>query len=82
MDTGLYAGQATKIATTRIPNALERREPFFVSDLEATCSTILLPMRSQRGHDLGWVGLTLPNTADLPPPETIQSQVAALNMLD
>jgi ribose transport system ATP-binding protein/rhamnose transport system ATP-binding protein len=81
MDTGLYAGQATKIAATKIPNALERREQLFVSDPEAACSTILIPMRSYRGHDLGWVGLTLPDTADLPPPEAIQSQVAALSML-
>jgi len=81
-DTGLYAGQATKIAATRIPNALEQRAPFFVPDSEAACATILVPMRSQRGHDLGWVGLTLPDTATLPPPETIQSQVSTLNMLD
>lgn len=82
MDTGLYPGQATKIVATKIPNALERRAPFFVSDPAAACSTILVPMRSQRGHDLGWVGLTLPDTATLPPPETIQSQVATLNTLD
>lgn len=81
MDIGLYAGQATKMAATKIPNALERREQLFVSDSEAACSTILIPMRSHRGHDLGWVGLTLPDTADLPPPEAIQSQVAALSML-
>jgi len=82
VETGLRPGEANKIDTTRIPMALRRREAFFVSEKDETRSTILVPMRSRRGHDLGWFGLTLPGAKNLPPPTAIQAQVAALNASD
>jgi hypothetical protein len=35
-------------------------------------------MTSPRGHDLGWVGLSLPEGRALPAPEAIRSRIDAM----
>ncbi|MEA3040636.1 MAG: ribose transport system ATP-binding protein [Sphingomonadales bacterium] len=77
-DPGLRPGEAKTIHETRIPAALNRREPRFVAEPDGSRSTILLPMRSRRGHDFGWIGLTIPGSGPLPAPETIASRIAGL----
>ncbi|MDQ0393945.1 sugar ABC transporter ATP-binding protein [Labrys monachus] len=82
VDIGVRPGEASRIDATQIPLALSRREPFFVPEADNRRSTILVPVRSRRGHDLGWVGLTLPGTSNLPPPAAIQAKVATLGASD
>jgi ribose transport system ATP-binding protein/rhamnose transport system ATP-binding protein len=65
-DIGFGPGDAKPLADTRIPTALRRREPSFVAEAEGSRATMLLPLRSQRGHDLGWVGLTV-DAGKVPP---------------
>jgi ribose transport system ATP-binding protein/rhamnose transport system ATP-binding protein len=82
LETGLHPGKASTIGATRIPVALQQRAPHFVTEVAGDRATLLLPMRSRRGNDLGWIGLTLPANADLPPPELIAARVAALQAAD
>ncbi|WP_374378757.1 sugar ABC transporter ATP-binding protein [Dongia sp.] len=82
LDTGLHPGRASAIAATHIPAALQSRVPQFVTEAAGDRATLLLPMRSRRGNDLGWIGLTLPAGEDLPPPELIAARVAALHAGD
>jgi len=77
-DPGFVTGDAKAFAETRIPTALKGREPVFVPEVDGQRSTMLLPLRTSRGHDMGWVGLTLPGGARVPPPETIRGRVEAL----
>ncbi len=80
IDTGLRPGEARELEATRIPSALRQRAPSFVT--EAGYATLLLPMRSRRGSDLGWIGLTLPADGSLPSPDIIAARIAALNAID
>jgi ribose transport system ATP-binding protein/rhamnose transport system ATP-binding protein len=82
LETGLHPGKASAIGATRIPSALQQRAPHFVTEAAGDRATLLLPMRSRRGNDLGWIGLTLPAGTDLPPPELIAARVAALHAAD
>jgi len=75
---GLRAGQAMRIAQTRIPHALAQRREGPVTEPDAPLSTLLVPMRSRRGHDFGWIGLTTDARAPAPPADTIRAQVDAL----
>jgi hypothetical protein len=79
VDPGLTPGEAKTIHQTRIPAALGRREPEFVAEADGSRTTMLVPMRSRRGHDLGWIGLTLPATATLPAAEAVRRRIEALN---
>jgi ribose transport system ATP-binding protein/rhamnose transport system ATP-binding protein len=36
-------------------------------------------MQSRRGHDLGWIGLTLPAKSDRPPVGPIIARIEGLN---
>ncbi len=65
-DPGFRAGQSPALAETRIAEALQRREDGFVTDSAGRLSTFLMPVPSRRGHDLGWIGLTVTDNA---PPE-------------
>lgn len=80
--TGLRPGEARAIDVTHIPQALRRREAHFVREDAGDNATLILPMRSRRGSDLGWIGLALPAAADLPPPQAIEARIAALNAID
>lgn len=78
-DPGFATGDAKPISDTRIPGALARRESIFVSEPDGKRATVLVPLRSPRGHDMGWVGLTLPDGAALPSAEAIKDRVQALS---
>ena len=77
-DPGLRPGEAKRIEETRIPAALRRREPIFVAEGDGSHSTLLLPLRTRRGHDLGWIGLTLPASHSLPSVEAMRNRVDRL----
>jgi ribose transport system ATP-binding protein/rhamnose transport system ATP-binding protein len=77
-DPGFAVGEARSFADTRIPAALGRREAVFVSEADGGRATMLLPLRSSRGHDLGWVGLTVPGSAPPPSPEAVRGRIETL----
>jgi ABC-type sugar transport system ATPase subunit len=78
VDPGFVAGEAKRLEQTHIPLALERREAAFVAEAGDGRRTIVVPMTSPRGHDLGWVGLSLPEGRPLPAPEAIRSRIDAM----
>lgn len=77
-DPGFRAGEARGVRDTRIPLALQERKPVFISEADAARATMLVPIRSPRGHDMGWVGLSLPNDHPMPPPEAIKFRIDTL----
>jgi ribose transport system ATP-binding protein/rhamnose transport system ATP-binding protein len=77
-DPGFKAGDARILTETLIPQALRQREPSFVREADAARSTMLVPIRSPRGHDLGWVGLSLPTSEALPSPAAIKFRIDTL----
>lgn len=75
-DLDLHAGEARQNSDTLIPAALAARKADHVPDGPLT--TLMVPLRNARGHDLGWIGLTSgPGTA-LPDAATIEARVRAL----
>ena len=75
---GLSAGGAADAAETDIPAALDARSPEFVSEADGARKTLLTQMTDRRGHDLGWIGLTLPGGAPAPDPGPIIARVQRL----
>jgi ribose transport system ATP-binding protein/rhamnose transport system ATP-binding protein len=75
LDPGFGPGEARLLAQTLIPEALAKREPIFVAEPDRSRTTLLVPMRSARGHDLGWVGLSLSPDTKLPSPEMIKARI-------
>jgi len=78
LDPGFGAGEARQLAQTLIPEALSRRELIFIPERDSSRTTLLVPMRSARGHDLGWVGLSLSPDAKLPSPESIKARIETM----
>lgn len=78
VDPGFRAGEARGLGETRIPEALRRCSANFVTEADAARATMMVPIRSPRGHDLGWVGLSLPNDHAMPPPEAIKFRIDTL----
>jgi len=75
-DPGFKPGEARVLDNTRIPRALRGREPVFVPDEWGEgLSTLLVPIRSPRGHDLGWVGFSLSGRDKPPPAEAIKFRI-------
>lgn len=77
-DPGFRPGEAKAIQDTAIPASLMRRESEFVTEADGRRATMLVPMTGRRGHDFGWVGLTLPAGAGRPAAGKIQERVAGL----
>ena len=79
-DPMFRAGDAPEIGASAIPAALQARAPGFVTEASGDRSTLLIQVRSHRGHDLGWIGLSLAGKA-LPEPrpicERVQTQFAS-----
>ncbi len=74
-DPGFVAGATPRFEETRIAAALRTRAPHFVAESDSTRSTLLVPRQSHRGHDLGWIGLTVTGTA--PPAPALARRVDA-----
>jgi ABC-type sugar transport system ATPase subunit len=73
---GLTPGEAASAAETRIPEALRARAEGWTADADRR--TLLTQMTNRRGHDLGWIALSLPASAQTPAPATIRARVARL----
>lgn len=77
---GMIPGEAAMASETCIPEVIRKPADVFISD--RTGQTLLTQMTDKRGHDLGWIGLTLSDGVALPDPETIRARVARLTQTD
>jgi ABC-type sugar transport system ATPase subunit len=73
-DPGFEAGAAPTLDATRIPVALGAAAERFVVEPDGTRATLLVRVRSHRGHDLGWIGLTVAGNAP-PDPAPLVARV-------
>jgi ABC-type Mn2+/Zn2+ transport system ATPase subunit len=74
---GIAAGHVYLAAETAIPAALARRTSGVVAETDGR-STLLTPLSNRRGHDLGWIGLSLPPGAAFPDSEALSARMATL----
>jgi ABC-type sugar transport system ATPase subunit len=74
-DPGFRAGDTPAVSATRIPEALSVRSDDFMIEKESHLATLLLSVRSRRGHDMGWVGVTVDSRAPLPFAARLREQI-------
>jgi ribose transport system ATP-binding protein/rhamnose transport system ATP-binding protein len=74
-DPGFRAADTPTIGDTRIPKALSARSQEFVVETENQLVTLLLSVRSGRGHDMGWIGVTLDGNSPRPPAQHLRDRI-------
>jgi ABC-type multidrug transport system ATPase subunit len=77
-DPGFRTAETPNISDTRIPAALNTKTNEFVVEPENQLATLLLSVRSSRGHDMGWIGVTLPAQAPRPQASEVQNRIETL----
>jgi ABC-type sugar transport system ATPase subunit len=75
VDPGFRAADTPMIENTRIPMALNAKSEMFVIEPTSPLATLLLSVRSRRGHDMGWVGVTIDSRAPLPSARQLRDQI-------
>ena len=78
-DPGFAAGATPRFEETRIAAAIRTRGAGFVAEPDGGRCTLLVPMRSHRGHELGWIGVTLAG-ADHPDAQAVARRIEAHRM--
>ena len=58
-DAGLAPGQAARFEETGVGAALAARADGFSAEPDGARQTVLTQMTDRRGHDLGWIGVTV-----------------------
>jgi ribose transport system ATP-binding protein/rhamnose transport system ATP-binding protein len=74
-DPGLRAGHAPQFEETQIGAALKARADGFVADPKSGLKSLLVAVRSHRGHELGSIGVVVAPGASPPPAETLRSAI-------
>jgi ABC-type sugar transport system ATPase subunit len=74
-DPGFRAADTPIVGDTRIPRALITKSPEFVVEAENQLATLLLSVRSSRGHDMGWIGVTLDGRSPRPPARQVLDRI-------
>jgi ABC-type sugar transport system ATPase subunit len=74
-DPGLRAGGMPRLEDCLVRAALSAPMNGFVREADGSRQTLVVPVKSQRGHDMGAIGITLAGTATAPPPEAIRERV-------
>jgi ABC-type sugar transport system ATPase subunit len=74
-DPGFHAADTPLVVDTRIPTALRAKSESFVIEPDSQLATLLLSVRSRRGHDMGWVGVTLDSRTSLPPAGELRERI-------
>ncbi len=74
-DPGFRVADTPMIDQTRIPTALAAKSEDFVVEPANQLATLLLSVRSRRGHDMGWVGVTLDSRSTLPSAKQLREQI-------
>ena len=77
-DPGFRTAETPNISDTWIPAALNAKTNEFVVEPENQLATLLLSVRSDRGHDMGWIGVTVPAHAPRPQARDVQSRIETL----
>jgi ribose transport system ATP-binding protein/rhamnose transport system ATP-binding protein len=75
VDPGFRAADTPMIENTRIPTALNAKSEMFVIEPTNPLATLLLSVRSRRGHDMGWVGVTIDSRTPLPSARQLRDQI-------
>src|ERR1700730_7022796 len=74
-DPGFRAGDTPMIRDTRIPAALGSRSEALVLEPENQLATFLPSVGSGRGHDMGWIGVTLDGRSPLAPAQQLRDRI-------
>ena len=74
---GLAAGHVYGAGETPIPAALREKAPGVVAEADGR-ATLLTRLSNRRGHDLGWIGLSLPPGAAFPEAAVLSARMATL----
>jgi ribose transport system ATP-binding protein/rhamnose transport system ATP-binding protein len=74
-DPAFHAGSTPRFGETRIGAALAARADGFVRDPASGLSSLVVEVKSHRGHDLGAIGLVLGPGRDPPPAEAIRGAI-------
>jgi ABC-type sugar transport system ATPase subunit len=77
-DPGFGAGGMPLIEDCSIRTALLRQADDFVDEPDGSRQTLVIPVRSQRGHDMGLIGISLGGRSPKPAAEAIRSRVQAV----
>ena len=77
-DPGFRAGEAKSVRETAIPASLLQRQSDFIAEADGQRTTMLVPVTSKRGHDFGWIGLTLPAGAKTPSAAAVRERITAM----
>ena len=74
-DPSLRAGAAPRFEETPIGAALKARAADFVADPASGLKSLVVDVRSHRGHELGSIGVVVPPGASPPPAEAMRSAI-------
>ena len=74
-DPSLSAGSAPRFDETPISTALRARSTDFVLDPTSGLKSLLVDVRSHRGHELGSIGVVIRPDAPAPPAEAMRSAI-------
>ena len=74
---GFEAGHVYLKQETKIPAALDKLEDGLAVEADGR-STLLKRLSNRRGHDLGWIGLSLPAGSTPPDIDTLSARMAGL----
>ncbi len=74
-DPALRAGEAPRFEETPISAALHARAPNFVLDPTSGLQSLLVDVRSHRGHELGSIGVVIRPDRSAPPAEAMRSAI-------
>lgn len=74
-DPMLRAGSTPRFEETPIAAALAAHAPGFIEDPRSGLKSLIVAVKSHRGHDLGAVGLVLNPSRDVPPAQLISSAI-------
>ena len=76
-DPGFRAGDAPEIGSSILQAALQARAEAFVTEPSGSRATLLTQLRSHRGHDLGWIGLSLAPVTPRPDAAALRDEIQA-----
>jgi ABC-type sugar transport system ATPase subunit len=77
-DPGFRTADTPTINATRIPAALNAKSDEFVVEAEHSLASLLISIQSSRGHDMGWIGVTLNAHSPRPPARQIRERIETL----
>jgi ribose transport system ATP-binding protein len=74
-DPGFRAADTPMIENTRIATALTTKSEEFVIEPTNPLATLMFAVRSRRGHDMGWVGVTIDSRSALPSARQLRQRI-------